>query len=174
MKIWQNKKLQIIGMAKEINLNLVHMPCYFYRLKEIANCLIRDSIIHRSLASFLPSSTTTKNVLLALLVGGWLVFKAYKHRKIIISHLFLLFHHFLFLLYFQLHSEYKSTYRWHEFSSAAGPEVVRKPPMPNQFGEDFNMNYFLTCIKAQNKNKPLNDNVDEDCTFVMKKNQFVI
>ncbi|KAG5673605.1 hypothetical protein PVAND_003636 [Polypedilum vanderplanki] len=31
----------------------------------------------------------------------------------------------------KLHSEYKSTYRWHEFS--AGPEVVRKPPMPNQF-----------------------------------------
>ncbi|KAL7021659.1 hypothetical protein ACKWTF_011978 [Chironomus riparius] len=32
---------------------------------------------------------------------------------------------------FMLHSEYKSTYRWHDFS--AGPEVVRKPPMPNQF-----------------------------------------
>ncbi|XP_070503754.1 uncharacterized protein [Chironomus tepperi] len=31
----------------------------------------------------------------------------------------------------KLHSEYKSTYRWHDFS--AGPEVVRKPPMPNQF-----------------------------------------
>ncbi|XP_063704209.1 uncharacterized protein LOC134833718 isoform X2 [Culicoides brevitarsis] len=30
----------------------------------------------------------------------------------------------------KLHSEYKSTYRWHEFS---GPEVVRKPPVPNQF-----------------------------------------
>ncbi|CRL06324.1 CLUMA_CG019110, isoform B [Clunio marinus] len=31
----------------------------------------------------------------------------------------------------KLHSEYRSTYRWHEYT--AGPEVVRKPPMPNHF-----------------------------------------
>lgn len=31
----------------------------------------------------------------------------------------------------KLHSEYRSTYRWHEYTG--GPEVVRKPPVPNQF-----------------------------------------
>ncbi|XP_049532107.1 uncharacterized protein LOC125949261 isoform X2 [Anopheles darlingi] len=31
----------------------------------------------------------------------------------------------------KLHSEYRSTYRWHEYTG--GPDVVRKPPVPNQF-----------------------------------------
>ncbi len=35
----------------------------------------------------------------------------------------------------QLHSEYRSTYRWHEFTpkqpGAGGPEVVRNPPQPS-------------------------------------------
>ncbi|XP_037925188.1 serine/arginine repetitive matrix protein 2 isoform X2 [Hermetia illucens] len=34
----------------------------------------------------------------------------------------------------KLHSEYRSTYRWHEYTGNSRPEVVRKPPVPNQFG----------------------------------------
>ncbi|KAL5273710.1 hypothetical protein ACFFRR_000454 [Megaselia abdita] len=33
----------------------------------------------------------------------------------------------------KLHSEYRSTYRWHEFTGNSRPEVVRRPPVPNQF-----------------------------------------
>ncbi|XP_055710379.1 cell surface glycoprotein 1 isoform X2 [Phlebotomus papatasi] len=33
----------------------------------------------------------------------------------------------------KLHSEYRSTYRWHEYTGGSRPEVVRRPPMPNQF-----------------------------------------
>ncbi|XP_055923247.1 uncharacterized protein LOC129953806 isoform X3 [Eupeodes corollae] len=33
----------------------------------------------------------------------------------------------------QLHSEYRSTYRWHEFTGNSRPEVVRRAPVPNQF-----------------------------------------
>lgn len=61
----------------------------------------------------------------------------------------------IFLLTFlssQLHSEYKSTYRWHEFS---GPEVVRKPPVPNQFGKLIRINvqytYFSVFLKLRSK-----------------------
>lgn len=50
---------------------------------------------------------------------------------------------FLFFSSFQLHSEYKSTYRWHEFS---GPEVVRKPPVPNQFGKFYLIENYLIFI----------------------------
>ncbi|XP_034132706.1 uncharacterized protein LOC117586613 isoform X7 [Drosophila guanche] len=32
----------------------------------------------------------------------------------------------------QLHSEYRSTYRWHEFTGNSRPEVVRRAPAPNQ------------------------------------------
>ena len=38
-----------------------------------------------------------------------------------------------FSSFLQLHSEYRSTYRWHEYTG--GPDVVRKPPVPNQFGK---------------------------------------
>ncbi|XP_041565161.1 actin cytoskeleton-regulatory complex protein PAN1 isoform X5 [Drosophila elegans] len=31
----------------------------------------------------------------------------------------------------QLHSEYRSTYRWHEFTGNSRPEVVRRAPAPN-------------------------------------------
>ncbi|XP_075145106.1 uncharacterized protein LOC142220076 isoform X3 [Haematobia irritans] len=31
----------------------------------------------------------------------------------------------------QLHSEYRSTYRWHEFTGNSRPEVVRRAPVPN-------------------------------------------
>uniref|UniRef100_A0A1A9VW98 Nuclear protein MDM1 n=1 Tax=Glossina austeni TaxID=7395 RepID=A0A1A9VW98_GLOAU len=31
----------------------------------------------------------------------------------------------------QLHSEYRSTYRWHEFTGSSRPEVVRRAPAPN-------------------------------------------
>ncbi|XP_055923255.1 proteoglycan 4 isoform X10 [Eupeodes corollae] len=34
----------------------------------------------------------------------------------------------------KLHSEYRSTYRWHEFTGNSRPEVVRRAPVPNQFG----------------------------------------
>lgn len=89
-------------MEKGINLNLVHMPCCFYKeLREIENCLIRDSIIHRTLASFFTVINNDEKCFIALLVGGWCSNgRAYKHRKIIISHLFLLFHHFLFYYIF--------------------------------------------------------------------------
>lgn len=40
-----------------------------------------------------------------------------------------------FFVGFQLHSEYRSTYRWHEYTGGARPEVVRRPPVPNQFGK---------------------------------------
>ncbi|XP_059609384.1 uncharacterized protein LOC132256837 isoform X2 [Phlebotomus argentipes] len=33
----------------------------------------------------------------------------------------------------KLHSEYRSTYRWHEYTGGSRPEVVRRPPAPNQF-----------------------------------------
>ncbi|SPP84066.1 Hypothetical predicted protein [Drosophila guanche] len=32
----------------------------------------------------------------------------------------------------KLHSEYRSTYRWHEFTGNSRPEVVRRAPAPNQ------------------------------------------
>ncbi|XP_055375027.1 uncharacterized protein LOC129607845 isoform X5 [Condylostylus longicornis] len=35
----------------------------------------------------------------------------------------------------KLHSEYRSTYRWHEFAANAKQEVVRRPPAPNQFSQ---------------------------------------
>lgn len=35
------------------------------------------------------------------------------------------------LLFQQLHSEYRSTYRWHEFTGNSRPEVVRRAPAPN-------------------------------------------
>lgn len=38
------------------------------------------------------------------------------------------------LLYFQLHSEYRSTYRWHEYTGGSRAEVIKKPPTFNQFG----------------------------------------
>lgn len=34
-------------------------------------------------------------------------------------------------LFQQLHSEYRSTYRWHEFTGNSRPEVVRRAPAPN-------------------------------------------
>ncbi|KAL7729084.1 hypothetical protein ACLKA6_019909 [Drosophila palustris] len=34
-------------------------------------------------------------------------------------------------MYWQLHSEYRSTYRWHEFTGNSRPEVVRRAPAPN-------------------------------------------
>uniref|UniRef100_A0A336M2Z4 Nuclear protein MDM1 n=1 Tax=Culicoides sonorensis TaxID=179676 RepID=A0A336M2Z4_CULSO len=48
----------------------------------------------------------------------------------------------------KLHSEYKSTYRWHEFS---GPEVVRKPPVPNQFASS--KDHFFS--KSTENEKPI-------------------
>uniref|UniRef100_A0AAG5CQ33 Nuclear protein MDM1 n=1 Tax=Anopheles atroparvus TaxID=41427 RepID=A0AAG5CQ33_ANOAO len=38
----------------------------------------------------------------------------------------------------KLHSEYRSTYRWHEYTG--GPDVVRKPPVPNQFASLASIN----------------------------------
>lgn len=43
----------------------------------------------------------------------------------------------------QLHSEYRSTYRWHEYTGGSRPEVVRRPPAPNQFGNQFGTNKFI-------------------------------
>ncbi|XP_055623141.1 serine/threonine-protein kinase pakA isoform X2 [Toxorhynchites rutilus septentrionalis] len=40
----------------------------------------------------------------------------------------------------KLHSEYRSTYRWHEYTG--GPEVVRKPPVPNQFASSKVDHFF--------------------------------
>ncbi|XP_026850925.1 uncharacterized protein LOC6594710 isoform X7 [Drosophila persimilis] len=37
----------------------------------------------------------------------------------------------------QLHSEYRSTYRWHEFTGNSRPEVVRRAPAPNQNQSQF-------------------------------------
>ncbi|XP_037027406.1 uncharacterized protein LOC119068092 isoform X3 [Bradysia coprophila] len=34
----------------------------------------------------------------------------------------------------KLHSEYRSTYRWHEYTGGSRPEVIRRPPAANQFG----------------------------------------
>uniref|UniRef100_A0A1S4GJU3 Nuclear protein MDM1 n=1 Tax=Anopheles gambiae TaxID=7165 RepID=A0A1S4GJU3_ANOGA len=39
-----------------------------------------------------------------------------------------------------LHSEYRSTYRWHEYTG--GPDVVRKPPVPNQFASSKADHFF--------------------------------
>jgi len=38
---------------------------------------------------------------------------------------------FILLIFQQLHSEYRSTYRWHEFTGNSRPEVVRRAPAPN-------------------------------------------
>uniref|UniRef100_A0A1A9ZRT9 Nuclear protein MDM1 n=1 Tax=Glossina pallidipes TaxID=7398 RepID=A0A1A9ZRT9_GLOPL len=38
---------------------------------------------------------------------------------------------FFILNRWQLHSEYRSTYRWHEFTGSSRPEVVRRAPAPN-------------------------------------------
>lgn len=38
-------------------------------------------------------------------------------------------------LSFQLHSEYRSTYRWHEYTGNNRAEVIKKPPATNQFGK---------------------------------------
>uniref|UniRef100_A0A182XFD7 Nuclear protein MDM1 n=1 Tax=Anopheles quadriannulatus TaxID=34691 RepID=A0A182XFD7_ANOQN len=40
----------------------------------------------------------------------------------------------------KLHSEYRSTYRWHEYTG--GPDVVRKPPVPNQFASSKADHFF--------------------------------
>ncbi|XP_050083285.1 uncharacterized protein LOC126569918 isoform X2 [Anopheles aquasalis] len=40
----------------------------------------------------------------------------------------------------KLHSEYRSTYRWHEYTG--GPDVVRKPPVPNQFANSKADHFF--------------------------------
>ncbi|XP_049285659.1 uncharacterized protein LOC125764944 isoform X5 [Anopheles funestus] len=42
----------------------------------------------------------------------------------------------------KLHSEYRSTYRWHEYTG--GPDVVRKPPVPNQFAASSKADHFFS------------------------------
>lgn len=42
-----------------------------------------------------------------------------------------------FFSFIQLHSEYRSTYRWHEYTGGSRPDVIRKPPATNQFGKSF-------------------------------------
>ncbi|XP_035773676.1 pollen-specific leucine-rich repeat extensin-like protein 2 isoform X5 [Anopheles albimanus] len=42
----------------------------------------------------------------------------------------------------KLHSEYRSTYRWHEYTG--GPDVVRKPPVPNQFAANSKADHFFS------------------------------
>lgn len=48
---------------------------------------------------------------------------------------FLTIETFFFFLAAQLHSEYRSTYRWHEYTGGSRPEVIRRPPIANQFGK---------------------------------------
>lgn len=49
-----------------------------------------------------------------------------------------------YLFKLQLHSEYRSTYRWHEYTGGSRPEVIRKPPIANQFGKYiYAINYIL-------------------------------
>ncbi|XP_065074923.1 uncharacterized protein LOC135698743 isoform X3 [Ochlerotatus camptorhynchus] len=58
----------------------------------------------------------------------------------------------------KLHSEYRSTYRWHEYTG--GPEVVRKPPVPNQFASSKVDHFFSKSteddkfIEAASVNEP--------------------
>lgn len=51
--------------------------------------------------------------------------------------------HLCYYSLLQFHSEYRSTYRWHEYTGGSRPEVIRKPPVTNQFGE-YADNLFIT------------------------------
>lgn len=54
------------------------------------------------------------------------------------------------LIYQQLHSEYRSTYRWHEFTGNSRPEVVRRAPAPNpsQFVGAYQTNLYPFSLTA--------------------------
>lgn len=56
---------------------------------------------------------------------------------------------------FQLHSEYRSTYRWHEYTGNSRPEVVRKPPVPNQFGKLASLSVALQISFSNPQRTPL-------------------
>jgi len=42
----------------------------------------------------------------------------------------------------QLHSEYRSTYKWHEFTPKQGQDVVRNPPQASN-GKKANLNHHF-------------------------------
>lgn len=50
-----------------------------------------------------------------------------------------------FIAIFQLHSEYRSTYRWHEYTGGSRAEVIKKPPTTNQFGNFEFVLYLCLC-----------------------------
>ncbi|XP_055847448.1 proteoglycan 4 isoform X10 [Episyrphus balteatus] len=66
----------------------------------------------------------------------------------------------------QLHSEYRSTYRWHEFTGNSRPEVVRRAPVPNQF-ED-------SCLPIGPSNEPPLPRRKKCPELAYKSHEFII
>ncbi|XP_037027404.1 uncharacterized protein LOC119068092 isoform X1 [Bradysia coprophila] len=50
----------------------------------------------------------------------------------------------------KLHSEYRSTYRWHEYTGGSRPEVIRRPPAANQFASSAD-NFFSKSTEADER-----------------------
>ncbi|XP_055681309.1 mucin-2 isoform X2 [Lutzomyia longipalpis] len=57
----------------------------------------------------------------------------------------------------KLHSEYRSTYRWHEYTGGSRPEVVRRPPMPNQFVSSADHFYSKSTEEDKPAEAPINE-----------------
>ncbi|XP_037925192.1 serine/arginine repetitive matrix protein 1 isoform X6 [Hermetia illucens] len=57
----------------------------------------------------------------------------------------------------KLHSEYRSTYRWHEYTGNSRPEVVRKPPVPNQFASSTEHFFSKSMEDEKSTEGPINE-----------------